>query len=148
MSERDPLIRQSCQISGLLSETGFTPACAGFALSIIQNQTLTEAQIISLNKDMLVIPGCAGVSSSKPIHAPSVLTVEEWTFDPGVKFNAHAHAQSQIVYIFAGKFRMKLGEDEVTLEPGCYYYTPAGTVHEITEIVEKTTMLIVINPDK
>ncbi len=104
--------------------------------------------MISLNKDMPVIPGRAGVSSRKPIHDPSVLSVEEWTFDPGVKFNAHAHGQSQIVYVVAGKFRMKLGNEEVTLEPGCYYYTPAGTVHEITEIVEKTTMLIVSNPDK
>ena len=104
--------------------------------------------MISLNKDMIVIPGRQGVSSRKPIHDPAVFNVEEWTFDPGVKFNAHAHAESQIVYVIAGKFRMKQGNEEVLLEPGCYYYTAAGEVHEITEIVEKTTMLIVSTPSK
>ncbi len=104
--------------------------------------------MITLNKDMPVIPGRAGVTSRKPIQDPTVLTVEEWTFDAGVPFKPHAHAQSQIVYIIAGKFRMKLGGEEVVLEPGCYYYTPAGTVHEITEIIEKTTMLIISTPDQ
>jgi hypothetical protein len=34
------------------------------------------------------------------------------------------------------------------LEPGCYYYTPAGHIHEITEIIEQVTMLIVSTPKK
>jgi hypothetical protein len=40
--------------------------------------------MISLNKDMIPIPGRAGVSERRPIHDPSELIVEEWTFDPGV----------------------------------------------------------------
>lgn len=104
--------------------------------------------MISLNKDMPVFPGRPGVSERRPIHDPSVLSVGEWTFDPGVQFNAHAHAETQITYIIKGKFRMKLGDEEVELEAGCYYYTPAGYVHQITEIMEQTTMLIVGSPVK
>ena len=104
--------------------------------------------MISLNKDMPVFPGREGVSERRPIHDPSVLVVEEWTFDPGVTFHSHAHAESQIAYIIKGKLRLKQGEDEMVLEPGCYYYTPAGDVHEIIEIIEQVTMLIVSTPKK
>jgi quercetin dioxygenase-like cupin family protein len=104
--------------------------------------------MISLNKDMPVFPGRPGVSSRRPIHDPSVLTVEEWTFDPGVTFTSHAHAESQIIYIAKGKMRMRQGNEEVIVEEGCYYYTPAGEVHEILEIIEKTTMIIVGTPKK
>jgi quercetin dioxygenase-like cupin family protein len=104
--------------------------------------------MISLNKDMPVFPGRPGVSERRPIHDPSVLVVEEWTFDPGVTFHSHAHAESQIAYIIKGKLRLKQGNDEVVLEPGCYYYTPAGHIHEITEIIEQVTMLIVSTPKK
>jgi quercetin dioxygenase-like cupin family protein len=104
--------------------------------------------MISLNKDMPVFPGRAGVSERRPIHDPSVMVVEEWTFEPGVKFTGHAHNESEIAYIIKGKLRLQQGDTECVLEPGCYYYTPAGTVHEITEIIETTTMLIVSTPKK
>lgn len=104
--------------------------------------------MISLNKDMPVFPGRPGVSQRRPIHDPSVMAVEEWTFDPGVKFTGHAHDESQIAYIIKGKLRLKQEDEEFVLEPGCYYYTPAGTVHEIIEIIEQTTMLIVSTPKK
>jgi quercetin dioxygenase-like cupin family protein len=104
--------------------------------------------MISLNEDMPVFPGRAGVSERRPIHDPSVMGVEEWTFEPGVKFSGHAHNESQIAYIIKGKLRLQQGKDEFLLEAGCYYYTPAGTVHEITEIIETTTMLIVSTPVK
>ena len=104
--------------------------------------------MISLNEDMPVFPGRAGVSERRPIHDPSVMEVEEWTFEPGVKFSGHAHDQSQIIYIIKGKMRLMQGNKEFLLETGCYYYTPAGTVHEITEIIETTTMLIVGTPKK
>lgn len=104
--------------------------------------------MISLNKDMPVFPGRAGVTERRPIHDPSQLSVEEWTFEPGVKFSGHAHNNSQVCYIIKGRLKLKQDDDEVELEAGCYYYTPAGTVHEITEIVEQTTMLIVATPLK
>ncbi len=104
--------------------------------------------MISLNKDMPIFPGRQGVSERRPIHDPSVFSVEEWTFDPGVKFSGHAHSQSQIVYIIKGRFKLQQGDEIVELEAGCYYYTPAGTAHEITEIIEPTTMLIVSTPKK
>jgi quercetin dioxygenase-like cupin family protein len=104
--------------------------------------------MISLNKDMPVFPGRPGVSERRPIHDPSVMTVEEWTFDPGVQFSGHAHAQNQIAYIINGKMKIKHGNEEYILEPGCYYYTPVGTTHQITEVIEQTTMLIVGVPGK
>jgi quercetin dioxygenase-like cupin family protein len=104
--------------------------------------------MISLNKDMPVFPGRPGVSERRPIHDPSVLAVEEWTFDPGVKFASHAHNESQMAYIIKGRLKLRQGNEVVELEPGCYYYTPSGTVHEIVEIVEQVTMLIVSTPKK
>lgn len=102
--------------------------------------------MISLNKDMPVFPGRQGVSERRPIHDPSVMVVEEWTFDPGVQFSGHAHDVSEITYIVKGKMRLKQGNEEFVLEAGCYYYTPAGMVHQITEIIEQTTMMIVGTP--
>lgn len=101
--------------------------------------------MISLNKDMPVFPGRPGVSERRPIHDPSVLGVEEWIFEPGVEFKDHAHDADQIAYIVKGRLKLKQGNEEIELEPGCYYFTPAGTVHQITEIIETTTMLIVSN---
>lgn len=104
--------------------------------------------MISLNKDMPVFPGREGVTERRPIHDPYVMSVEEWTFDPGVKFSSHAHNESEICYIIKGKLKLKQGNEIFELEPGCYYFTPAGTVHEIVEIVEQCTMLIVSTPKK
>ena len=104
--------------------------------------------MISLNKDMPVFPGRAGVTERRPAHDPSVLLVEEWTFDPGVTFHSHAHDESQMTYIIKGKLRLQQGDEIVVLEPGCYYYTPAGQVHVIVEIIEQITMLIVSTPKK
>ena len=101
--------------------------------------------MISLNKDMPVFPGREGVSERRPIHDPSVLGVEEWTFEPGVEFQGHAHDVDQIAYIIKGRLNVKHGDEEIELEPGCYFFTPAGTAHHITKIIETTTMLIVSN---
>lgn len=39
--------------------------------------------MISLNQDMPVIPGRAGVSERRPKFDPQYMNVEEWTFEPG-----------------------------------------------------------------
>jgi len=91
---------------------------------------------------MPIFPGRPGVSERRPIHDPSVMGVEEWIFEPGVEFKGHAHDVDQIAYIAKGRLRVQHGKEEYELEPGCYFYTPAGTVHQITEITETTTMLI------
>jgi quercetin dioxygenase-like cupin family protein len=104
--------------------------------------------MISLNEDMPVFPGRPGVTERRPIHDPSAMEVEEWTFEPGVKFSGHAHDQSVLAYIIKGKMRLKQDGKEVVLVAGCYYFTPPGTVHEITEIIETTSMLLVSTPKK
>ena len=104
--------------------------------------------MISLNKDMPVFPGRAGVSERRPIHDPTAFEVEEWIFEPGVKFNGHAHGQSVMTYIVKGRMRLKQSGEEVELEAGCYYFTPPGMVHEIAEIIETTTMLCISSPKK
>ena len=104
--------------------------------------------MISLNKDMPVFPGRAGVSERRPIHDPSAMKVEEWTYDPGTQVHAHGHNESSISYIIKGKLKVKLGGEECLLETGCYYFTPPGVVHEISEIIEQTTILTVAVPVK
>jgi hypothetical protein len=54
--------------------------------------------MISLNQDMPVFPGRPGVSERRPIHDPSVMEVEEWTFEPGVKFTGHANGTKPMVF--------------------------------------------------
>ncbi|MDH4317150.1 MAG: cupin domain-containing protein [Desulfobulbaceae bacterium] len=102
--------------------------------------------MISLNKDMIVFQGRQGVSGRKPQHDAASMAVEEWTFEPGVLFDGHAHKESQIAYVIKGRMKLKQDEKEIEVETGCYYYTPANTVHQIIEIIEPTTLLIVSTP--
>lgn len=102
--------------------------------------------MISLNKDMPVFPERKGTSVRRPIHDPATIKVEEWSFEPGVQFYGHPHEVSEITYVIKGKMRLKQGGEEFVLESGCYYYTAAGAVHQIIEIIEPTTILIVGTP--
>jgi quercetin dioxygenase-like cupin family protein len=102
--------------------------------------------MISLNKDMPVFPGRPGVSERRPIHDPSAINVQEWTYDPGTQIHAHGHNEASIAYIIKGKLKVKLAGEESLLEAGCYYFTPPNVVHEITEILEQTTILTVAVP--
>ena len=103
--------------------------------------------MISSNDELEVIPGREGVTERRPKHDPAVFGVEEWTFQPGVTFGeGHAHGESQITYIVEGKIRFSQDGNERILEAGSYYYTAAGTPHQILEVIETTTMVIVGTP--
>jgi quercetin dioxygenase-like cupin family protein len=104
--------------------------------------------MISLNEDMVVTETRPGVSVRRPIHDPSHLKVAEWIIEPGSVFPAHAHQTDQVTYIVKGRIKLKLGDQEYTLDAGSYYYTPAGQVTQTTEIVETTTMIVIAEVKK
>jgi mannose-6-phosphate isomerase-like protein (cupin superfamily) len=82
-----------------------------------------------------------------PKHDPAVLEVLEMTIDAGTQMSAnHTHDQSEVYYVAEGKLRLKVGDEEATVDKGSYFYIPAGTPHEFMEIMEKTVLVNVRTP--
>jgi len=52
--------------------------------------------------------------------------------DPGFTSNAHAHdEQEEVFYCVSGQGRIRVGDEEGTLEPGVTVYVPPGAVHQL-----------------
>ncbi len=104
--------------------------------------------MISLNEDMPKMPGRPGVYQRKPIHDPNEIRVEEWTYEAGLDIKGHPHSTASIAYVIKGKCKVLMNDQEYLLETGCYYYTPPGGYHAVTEILEPTTILSLSVPQK
>jgi len=105
--------------------------------------------MFSQNSDMPVTPMSPGVSNRKPKHDRTVMQVSEITIEAGTKLRpSHTHDISEIFYVAKGKLSVKLGDEEATMEEGCYFYIPAGTPHDFKEIIEKTVLVNVTTPEK
>ena len=52
-----------------------------------------------------------------------------YTYPPGTIFPDHEHSIDKIDTVLRGRFRMRMGDREVILEPGDMLTVPAGTVH-------------------
>lgn len=99
--------------------------------------------MISRTEDLPVRPYRPGLTFRIPGHTSQTLKVEEWTYQPGLQVETHAHGVEQITYVAKGKLRIKQGNEDVILEAGSFYYTPPGVEHQITEVLEPTVQLIV-----
>jgi len=106
-----------------------------------------EGEMISPTEDLPSVQVRPGVWKRTPWCDPQVLSVEEWTIEAGVALGGHSHGACQLIYIAKGKLNLRQGGRDVTLGEGSYYYTPAGVTHHITEVQERTTMVIVGPPD-
>ncbi len=55
--------------------------------------------------------------------------VSRYVYPPGTYFPDHSHGVDKIDAVLSGRFRMKMGSDEVTLEAGDCLAVPRGVVH-------------------
>jgi mannose-6-phosphate isomerase-like protein (cupin superfamily) len=69
--------------------------------------------------------------------------------DPGFTSNPHSHEdQEEIFYCISGRGRIRVGDEEMALEPGMVVYVPEGTVHQLinTEGTEVLKVLSAVSP--
>ncbi len=73
----------------------------------------------------------------KHLAAPWTLgTSKLWTglsiVDPGYTSNPHSHDDiEEVFYVVSGSGRIKIGEEEADITPGCCIFAPAKTVHQL-----------------
>jgi quercetin dioxygenase-like cupin family protein len=56
-------------------------------------------------------------------------TVACYTYPPGTYFPPHTHGQEKMDAVVSGRFRMRMGDDEIVLEPGDAVLVPRGSEH-------------------
>lgn len=99
--------------------------------------------MISKNEDIPVVVHAPGIIERHPKYDPNVMSVLEATYQPGVKLSRNAHDEDEISYIVRGKIRLEQDGEEVILEAGSFFYTPAGIENHIVEVIEPTTKLTI-----
>lgn len=89
-----------------------------------------------------------GVTLRRPRHDASVMEVVEATYEAGTSMRTgHTHDISEIYYIVSGRLRVQVAGEEAVLGPGSFFFIAAGTPHEITEVIETTTLVNVTTPE-
>lgn len=56
-------------------------------------------------------------------------SVSRYTYPPGTFFPPHAHGQDKMDAVISGRFRIRMGADEVVLEAGDAVWVPRGAEH-------------------
>lgn len=56
-------------------------------------------------------------------------SVCRYTYPPGTFFPPHTHAQDKMDAVLSGRFRIRMGGDEVVLEAGDAVHVPRGAEH-------------------
>jgi mannose-6-phosphate isomerase-like protein (cupin superfamily) len=56
-------------------------------------------------------------------------SVCRYTYVPGTFFPPHTHAQEKMDAVLSGRFRIRMGSDEVVLEAGDAVVVPQGAEH-------------------
>lgn len=68
-------------------------------------------------------------------------------FEPGQVQRVHTHAGADKFYfVVSGKARLAAGGTERVVEAGDLVWAPAGVAHGVTEVFERTTLLVGIAP--
>ena len=63
--------------------------------------------------------------------------VSRYVFPPGTYFPDHSHDVDKIDAVLSGRFRMRIGSDEVILEAGDCLTVPCGVVHSAEVVGDK-----------
>src|SRR5947208_2471183 len=73
------------------------------------------------------------------------MTVMEVTIPVGAAPPPHIHSCGEAVYALAGRGKYHIGDDVFDIEPGSFYYFPAGTI-ETFEPTEPMRLLLIYSP--
>lgn len=63
--------------------------------------------------------------------------VSRYVYPPGTYFSDHSHDVDKIDAVLSGRFRMRMGNDEVILEAGDCLTLPCGVVHSAEVVGDK-----------
>jgi quercetin dioxygenase-like cupin family protein len=99
--------------------------------------------MITLKEEMQFVEYRPGMIYLEPKYDSEVFEVTEWYYEKGASVESHAHDHATISRIIEGKIRLKEGDEEKVLGPGCYYFTPAGVIHQIVEVLEPSIELVI-----
>ncbi len=56
------------------------------------------------------------------------------------------HTEDEIYYVAAGKAMMRIGDEELSVEPGAVIFVPAYASHRFHSIVEDLALLVAFGP--
>lgn len=56
-------------------------------------------------------------------------SVRRYTYPPGTNFPPHTHTEDKMDAVVSGRFRIRMGGDEVVLEAGDAVHVPRGAKH-------------------
>jgi quercetin dioxygenase-like cupin family protein len=54
------------------------------------------------------------------------------------------HEQQETIHVLSGRFRVRIGEDLHTLEPGAFALLPAGVPHAFVNLTDQPAELVVV----
>ena len=63
-----------------------------------------------------------------------------YAYPPGTYFPPHTHAQDKMDAVVSGRFRIRMGDNEVVLEPGDAVMVPRGVEHSAEVVGEETVV--------
>lgn len=61
---------------------------------------------------------------------------------PGAKAPEHTHINEQAGNVIKGSLRMKIGDEEMLLNPGCGYIIPPNVPHSLEVVGEETAIML------
>ena len=68
-------------------------------------------------------------------------------FEPGQVQSAHTHAGAEkFYYVLSGRAKVIVGNESQVVEAGMLVWAPADVAHGVSEVMERTVMLVAIAP--
>lgn len=68
---------------------------------------------------------------SRTLYSGQGHKVVLFAFDAGQELSEHTASRPALLQILSGKGSLKLGQEELEIQPGSLAYTPAGLVHAV-----------------
>ena len=66
--------------------------------------------------------------------------VTRYRYPPGTSFGWHTHGVDKIDAVLAGRFRIRMGDEEIVLEPGDAVHVPSGEAHSAEVVGDETVV--------
>jgi quercetin dioxygenase-like cupin family protein len=79
------------------------------------------------------------------IPSPSGLPSQQW-LQPGDEVFRHTHPCEEALMFLSGTGEASLGDETVTLEPGCSLFIPAGVEHGFRNTGETEMHVVIVFP--
>jgi putative monooxygenase len=102
-----------------------------------------------LHADLPIIPSPSGLPSqhivTDQVGATSLFLGQQW-LQPGDEVFRHTHPCEEALMFLSGTGEASLGDETVTLEPGCSLFIPAGVEHGFRNTGETKMHVVIVFP--